>query len=78
MTEKKRDYKKEYREYHGKPEQIAARTQRNAARAKVGLAVGNPKECDHKNPISNGGSNSTRNLRVVSQKTNRSKGAKRK
>jgi hypothetical protein len=36
----KRDYKKEYREYHGKPEQIAARSQRNAARAKLGLSVG--------------------------------------
>ena len=44
----KRDCKKEYREYHGKPEQIAARSQRNAARAKLGLAVGNPKECDQK------------------------------
>ena len=76
MTEKKRDYKKEYREYHGKPEQIAARAQRNAARAKVGLAVGNPKECDHKNPISNGGSNRITNFRAVARSTNRKKGAK--
>ena len=74
----KRDYKKEYREYHGKPEQIAARAQRNAARAKLGLAVGNPKECDHKNPISNGGSNRKDNLRAVSQATNRRKGADKK
>jgi len=28
--------------------EIAARSQRNAARAKLGPAVGNPKECDHK------------------------------
>lgn len=54
MTEKKRDCKKEYKEYHGKPAQIKERAQRNAARAKLGLAVGNPKECDHKNPTSNG------------------------
>ena len=74
----KRDYKKEYREYHGTPEQIAARTQRNAARAKVGLSVGDPREADHKNPISKGGSNRKDNLRAVSQKTNRSKGAGKK
>jgi 5-methylcytosine-specific restriction endonuclease McrA len=78
MTEKKRDYKKEYREYHGKPEQIAARAQRNAARAKVGLAVGDKRECDHKNPISNGGSNRKDNLRAVSQATNRRKGSGKK
>ena len=78
VTEKKRDYKKEYKDFHGKPEQIAARSQRNAARAKLGLAVGNPKECDHKNPISKGGSNRKDNLRAVARSTNRSKGAKRK
>lgn len=74
----KRDYKKEYREYHGKPEQIAARSQRNAARAKVGLSVGDKRECDHKNPISNGGSNRKDNLRAVSQATNRRKGSGKK
>ena len=46
----KRDYKKEYREYHGKPEQIAARSQRNAARAKVGLAVGDKKRMRPQEP----------------------------
>jgi 5-methylcytosine-specific restriction endonuclease McrA len=74
----KRDYKKEYREYHGKPEQIAARSQRNAARAKLGLSVGDKRECDHKNPISNGGSNRITNLRAVSQATNRRKGSGKK
>jgi len=72
----KRDYKKEYREYHGKPEQIADRTQRNAVRAKLGLAVGDPKECDHKNPISNVGSNRITNLRTVTRSSNCKKGAK--
>jgi 5-methylcytosine-specific restriction endonuclease McrA len=76
MAEKKRDYKKEYREYHGKPEQIKARAQRNAARAKLGLKVGDKRECDHKNPISKGGSNRITNLRAVKQSTNRKKGAK--
>jgi 5-methylcytosine-specific restriction endonuclease McrA len=78
MTTKKRDYAREYKDFHGKPEEIKARAERNAARDKMGLKVGDKREVDHKNPLSKGGSNSTRNLRVVSQKTNRSKGAKRK
>lgn len=76
MTEKKRDYAKEYRDYHSKPKQIKARAQRNAARAKLGLAVDDPRECDHKNAISKGGSNRITNLRAVSRSTNRKKGSK--
>ena len=30
MTEKKRDYKAEYADFHGKPAQIKARAERNA------------------------------------------------
>ena len=78
MAPKKRDYKKEYKDFHGKPKQVAARSDRNAARTKMGLKVGDKREVDHKVPLSKGGSNSTRNMRVVSQKTNRSKGTKRK
>ena len=74
----KRDYKKEYANFHGKPEQIAARAQRNAARAKLGLSVGDPREADHRNPISKGGSNRIDNLRAVARSTNRRKGASRK
>ena len=78
MPEKKRDYKKEYKEYHGKPEQIKARAKRNAARAKLELSKGDPREADHKNPISKGGSNRITNLRAVVRSTNRRKGASRK
>jgi 5-methylcytosine-specific restriction endonuclease McrA len=77
MADKVRDYKQEYRDYHGRPEQIKERAQRNAARAEMGLKVGDPREVDHKNPISNGGSNRRDNLRAVSQATNRHKGAKK-
>ena len=45
--EKARDYEAEYREYHGKPEQIKRRAQRNAARRKLGLKHGDGKEADH-------------------------------
>ena len=73
MAEKARDYKQEYRDYHGRPEQIKERAQRNAARAQMGLKVGDPREVDHKRPISQGGTNSPQNLRAVSQATNRHK-----
>ncbi len=31
MTEKKRDYKAEYADFHGTPSQVAARAERNAS-----------------------------------------------
>lgn len=75
---KKRNYKKEYRDFHGKPEQIANRSKRNKGRRKMKLAVGDPREVDHKKPLSRGGGNGKRNLRVVSRRTNRTKGAGRR
>ena len=76
-AEKSRDYRKEYDQYHGTPEQIKRRAERYAARRKLGLKHGDGKEADHKNPLSNGGSNSKRNLRAVSREINRKKGAKK-
>ena len=68
-----RDYKKEYREYHGKPEQIKNRAERNTARREAGLKKGDGREVDHKRPLSKGGSNSKSNLRVTSRTSNRKK-----
>ena len=76
MSEKERDYKKEYKNYHSKPEQIKNRAKRNKARKEMGLKVGDQREVDHKKPLCKGGSNTKDNLRVVSRKTNRKKGAK--
>lgn len=73
---KKRNYKKEYRDYHGKPKQIKNRAKRNKARKTMGLKKGDKREVDHKKPLSKGGSNKKSNLRVVSRRTNRRKGAK--
>lgn len=73
MTERKRDYAKEYREYHSKPEQKKRRASRNAARRlmiqKGKAKKGDGKDVDHKNrnPLNN----SLKNLRVTSQKKNR-------
>lgn len=44
---KKRDYKKEYKDFHGTEEQIKRRAQRNAARKKLGLRKGDPREAGH-------------------------------
>lgn len=75
-----RDYGKEYRTYHGTPEQIANRSARNKARRKMekemGKAALKGKEVDHKVPLSKGGSNARGNLQVMSRTANRKKGNK--
>lgn len=79
MTNGKRDYKKELDwEKSSKPSRVKDRAKRNAARKEVGLKVGDPRQVDHKKPLTNGGSNSKSNLRAVSAKTNLTKEANRK
>lgn len=76
MTKKARaprDYKREYTEYHAKPEQRKNRSLRNQARRKLGLNKGDPREVDHKTPLSKGGGNGHGNLRAVSFAANRRK-----
>lgn len=69
-----RDYKKEYANYQGKPEQIKKRASRNAARAKMMKAgkvrKGDGRDVDHSNgdPLDN----STKNLRAQPKSQNRS------
>ena len=75
---KKRDYKKEYEDFHGKPEQIKNRAKRNKARNESPLRKGDPREIDHIKPLSKGGANTKKNTRIVTRKTNRKKGNKRK
>lgn len=71
---KKRSYDLEYKNYQGKPEQIKKRAMRNAARRtlmKEGrVQKGDGRDVDHKN--GNALDNSKKNLRVQSQKANRS------
>ena len=72
----KRNYRQEYDRYQGKPEQIANRAERNAARAtmeKEGrVHKGDGMDVDHKRPIVKGGSNDRSNLRVTTDNANRS------
>lgn len=77
---KGRDYKKEYRDYHGKPEQKKRRADRNKARRKAQregrVHKGDGKEVDHK------GSHRTGRLkdvptRVTTRAKNRARQPKR-
>ena len=69
----KRNYKKEYANYHSKPQQIKNRAGRNKARAILkklrGLKAIKGKDIDHKN--GNPRDNRIKNLRVRSVKLNR-------
>lgn len=74
-TARKRNYKREYEQYHAKPEQIANRSARNKARRTVAKEVGKAaikgKDIDHKKPLSQGGSNDRSNLQITSVNYNR-------
>lgn len=70
---KKRDYKREYELFHGKPENIKKRSNRNKARRKKKLKVGDGKEVHHKRPLSKGGTNSKKNIIVVKNKKSQRK-----
>lgn len=70
-----RNYRKEYDEYHGKPEQIKNRAERVKARRmmeKTGaVSKGDGKDVHHVKPLRSGGKSSPGNLRVRSVKANR-------
>jgi hypothetical protein len=76
MKNGKRDYKRENEKYNSRPENVQKRVQRNAARreaAREGLVKkGDGKHVDHKTPLSKGGTNDRRNLRVVPASENES------
>ena len=71
---RKRNYKREYEQYHGKPEQIARRAGRNQARAKMEKAgavkKGDGKDVSHDDH--NTKNNKRSNLTVMSKSKNRS------
>lgn len=80
MAKKPRNYKKEYKDYHGTEEQKKRRAQRNAARRKAErsgkVSKGDGKEVDHVGANRKGKLNNSR-VRVVSKRTNRRKQPKR-
>jgi len=74
-----RQYKRELDwEKKNKPNRVKDRAKRNAARKEAGLKVGDSRHADHRKPLTEGGSNSKSNIRVVSAKENLRKEALRK
>ncbi len=76
MTNGRRDYRKEYDKYAGRPEIIKKRVEQNKARRmmeKEGkVRKGDGKDVDHKKPLSKGGKTTRSNLRVQHRSSNRS------
>ncbi len=72
----RRNYRKEYDNYHSKPKQKKNRAKRNAARSMMEQAgkvsKGDGKDVAHKKPLAKGGSNGKGNLKVASPSKNRS------
>lgn len=79
MSNGKRSYKKELEwEHKKKPNRVKDRVARNKARSEAGLKVGDPRQADHKKPLSEGGSKKKDNVQVISAKANLNKEAQRK
>ncbi len=80
MVKRKRDYKKEYRDYQGTPEQKKRRAARNAARRQAmkegRVHKGDGKEVDHLGSNRHGDLRKRR-TRVVSRHANRIRQPKR-
>jgi hypothetical protein len=80
MMAKKRDYRKEYDDYHGTAEQKKRRAQRNSARSKAEKAgkvrKGDGKEVDHTGMNRKGDLDNSK-VKVVSKKKNRKRQPKR-
>ena len=73
MGKKIRDYRKEYDDYHGKPEEIERRASRNKAHAEKEKS-GNLSWLDEVDHLDNNpNNNSPDNLRVVSRHKNRTR-----
>jgi hypothetical protein len=72
---RKRNYRREYDQYHGRPEQKKERASRNAARAlmirKHGKGALENHDIDHRD--GNPRNNDPRNLQITTKKYNRSK-----
>ena len=63
MENGKRSYKKELAwEHSNKKNRVKDRAARNAARKKLGLKVGDPRDAGHKKALSKGGSRGLANL----------------
>ena len=73
MGKKIRDYRKEYDDYHGRPEEIERRSNRNKARREMSKSK-NLSWLDEVDHIDNNpNNNKSANIRVVSRNKNRTR-----
>lgn len=75
-TNSKAYNKKNYAKYWGSKKAIKKRSEQNKARKMSWLKKWDPREADHKKPLSKWGKTTKWNVRVISRKTNRSLWAK--
>ncbi len=72
---KPRNYREEYKDFHGRPEEVKKRAMRNQARAEVakraGAAAIAGKDVHHKKALRHGGGNGNGNLAIASVHKNR-------
>lgn len=76
---KKVDYKKAYKKYHSSKKAKKQRAQRNRIGRllkKHNIKIPKDHEIDHITPISKGGSNDLKNIRIIPRGTNRALGQK--
>ena len=72
MASNSKEYqRKNYQKYWGSKKAIKKRTEQNKARKMSGLKKGDPREADHKTPLSKGWKTTKTNIRIISRKTNR-------
>ena len=69
----KRNYKREYETYHKTKKAKLKRARANAARAKLGLKKGDPRDAGH---VNRNGGNSKSNIRPQSRSANRAHGGR--
>ena len=70
---RERDYKAEYRKYHASTKAKAKRARANAARAKLGLKKGDPRDAGH---VNRSGGNSAANIKPQNRSENRAHGGR--
>jgi len=65
-----------YKRFWWSKKAIKKRSEQNKARRLSWLKKWDPREADHKKPLSKGGKTTKKNVRIISRKTNRRLGAK--
>ncbi len=77
MSSNSKEYqRKNYKKYWWHKKAIKDRSERNKARRMAGLKKWDPREADHKKPLSSGGKTTKGNIRIISRKKNRQLWAK--